>query len=140
MTKNNREIYNILADLHENAQCELNFSTPFELIVAVILSAQCTDKRVNMVTERLFKIASTPEAFVAMPIEELEEHIKSCGFYHNKAKALAETVEGSVSHKWTCSALQMHNGAIIACDEAACDELTVGAYKYFLDIEKKERL
>ncbi len=59
---------------------------------------------------------------------------------HNKAKALAETVEGSVSHKWTCSALQMHNGAIIACDEAACDELTVGAYKYFLDIEKKERL
>ena len=59
---------------------------------------------------------------------------------HNKAKALAETVEGSVSHKWTCSALQMHNGAIIACDEAACDELTVGAYKYFLDIESKERL
>ena len=93
MTKNNREIYNILADLHENAQCELNFSTPFELIVAVILSAQCTDKRVNMVTERLFKIASTPEAFVAMPIEELEEHIKSCGFYHNKAKALKEMSE-----------------------------------------------
>ena len=93
MTKNNREIYNILADLHENAQCELNFSTPFELIVAVILSAQCTDKRVNMVTERLFKIASTPEAFVAIPIEELEEHIKSCGFYHNKAKALKEMSE-----------------------------------------------
>ncbi len=59
---------------------------------------------------------------------------------HNKARALAETVEGSVSHKWTCSALQMHNGAIIACDEAACGELTVDTYKYFLDIEKKERL
>ncbi len=59
---------------------------------------------------------------------------------HNKAKALAKTVEGGVSAKWTCSALQMHNGAIIACDEEACDELTVGAYKYFLDIEKKERL
>lgn len=59
---------------------------------------------------------------------------------HNKATALAKTVEGNVSHKWTCSALQMHNGAIIACDEAACDELTVGAYKYFLDMEKKERL
>ena len=90
MTKNNREIYNILSSLHADAQCELNFSTPFELIVAVILSAQCTDKRVNIVTEKLFKVASTPEAFVSMPIEELEEHIRSCGFYHNKAKALKE--------------------------------------------------
>ncbi len=59
---------------------------------------------------------------------------------HNKARALAATVEGAVSHKWTCSALQHHNAAIIACDEAACDELTVGAYKYFLDIERGERL
>ena len=59
---------------------------------------------------------------------------------HNKARALAATVEGNVSHKWTCSALQMHNGAIIACDEAAGGELTVDTYKYFLDIEKKERL
>ena len=47
---------------------------------------------------------------------------------------------GPISSKWTCSALQMHNGAIIVCDEPACDELTVGAYKYFLDIEKGERL
>ena len=59
---------------------------------------------------------------------------------HNKARALAATVEGNVSHKWTCSALQLHNGAIIACDEAACGELTVDTYKYFLDIERKERL
>ena len=59
---------------------------------------------------------------------------------HNKARALAATVEGAVSQKWTCSALQHHNAAIIACDEAACDELTVGAYKYFLDIERGERL
>ncbi|MDO4476200.1 MAG: glucosamine-6-phosphate deaminase [Lachnospiraceae bacterium] len=59
---------------------------------------------------------------------------------HNKARALAATVEGGVSQKWTCSALQMHNGAIIACDEAACGELMVDTYKYFLDIEKKERL
>ena len=90
MTKNNREIYERLASLHEDAQCELNFSTPFELLVAVILSAQCTDKRINLVTEKLFKIASTPQEFVDMPIEELEEHIRSCGFYHNKAKALKE--------------------------------------------------
>jgi glucosamine-6-phosphate deaminase len=59
---------------------------------------------------------------------------------HNKARALAKTVEGGVSHKWTCSALQLHNGAIIACDEEACGELTVDTYKYFLDIEKDERL
>jgi len=59
---------------------------------------------------------------------------------HNKARALAATVEGAVSQKWTCSALQHHNAAIIACDEAACDELTVGTYKYFLDIERGERL
>ncbi|MBR5173674.1 MAG: endonuclease III [Clostridia bacterium] len=90
MTKNNREIYERLASHHEDAQCELNFSTPFELLVAVILSAQCTDKRVNLVTEKLFKIASTPQEFVDMPIEELEGHIRSCGFYHNKAKALKE--------------------------------------------------
>lgn len=59
---------------------------------------------------------------------------------HNKARALAATVEGAVSSKWTCSALQLHNGAIIVCDEAACGELTVDTYKYFLDIEKGERL
>ena len=59
---------------------------------------------------------------------------------HNKARALAATVEGGVSQMWTCSALQMHNAAIIACDEEACGELKVDTYKYFLDIEKKERL
>ena len=59
---------------------------------------------------------------------------------HNKARALAATVEGGVSHKWTCSALQLHPAAIIACDEPACGELTVDTYKYFLDIERKERL
>ena len=59
---------------------------------------------------------------------------------HNKARALAASVEGGVSQKWTCSALQLHNAAIIACDEEACGELTVDTYKYFLDIERKERL
>ena len=59
---------------------------------------------------------------------------------HNKARALAATVEGGVSQKWTCSALQLHNAAILACDEAACGELTVDTYKYFLDIERSQRL
>ena len=59
---------------------------------------------------------------------------------HNKARALAHTVEGGVSQKWTCSALQMHNNAIIACDEDACGELKVDTYRYFKDVEKAERL
>ena len=59
---------------------------------------------------------------------------------HNKARALAHTVEGGVSQMWTCSALQMHNNAIIACDEAACGELKVDTYRYFKDVEKAERL
>ena len=59
---------------------------------------------------------------------------------HNKARALAHTVEGGVSQMWTCSALQMHNNAIIACDEAACGEIKVDTYRYFKDVESSERL
>ena len=59
---------------------------------------------------------------------------------HNKARALANCVEGGVSSKWTLSALQLHNNAVIACDEAACGELTVDTYKYFLDVYGSERL
>lgn len=86
----NEKIYGLLEQMHGGADCELDFGTPFQLLVAVILSAQCTDKRVNMITDKLFKIASTPEDFAAMPVEELERHIFSCGFYHNKAKAIKE--------------------------------------------------
>ncbi|MBO4388146.1 MAG: glucosamine-6-phosphate deaminase [Spirochaetales bacterium] len=59
---------------------------------------------------------------------------------HAKARALAAVVEGGVSQSWTCSALQMHPKAIIACDDAACDELKVGTYRYFLDIEREARI
>ena len=72
----------------ENPVCELKHQTPFELLVAVILSAQCTDKRVNQVTQELFKTHNKPEDFVNMTQEELEQAIHSCGFYHNKAKAI----------------------------------------------------
>lgn len=58
---------------------------------------------------------------------------------HNKARALQHAVEEPISHIWTISALQMHQHGIIVCDEAACDELRVGTYKYFLDIEKNNR-
>lgn len=93
MTAENREIYELLEKMHSHADCELNFSTPFELLVAVILSAQCTDKRVNAVTEQLFKVASTPEDFVKMPTDELEKRIFSCGFYRNKARSIKEVSE-----------------------------------------------
>ncbi|MPN64526.1 Glucosamine-6-phosphate deaminase [bioreactor metagenome] len=56
---------------------------------------------------------------------------------HNKARALRHAVEEPVNHMWTISALQLHPKAIIACDDAACAELKVGTYKYFLDIEKE---
>ena len=75
-----------LDEMFENPQCELEYYTPYELLVAVILSAQCTDKRVNIVTTQLFKEAHTPEKMIKLSQEELEEKIHSCGFYHNKAK------------------------------------------------------
>lgn len=75
-----------LKAMHPDARCELNFETPFQLLVAVILSAQCTDKRVNIVTDELFKKYSTPADFAALSPEELEPLIHSCGFFRNKAQ------------------------------------------------------
>ena len=79
-------IYDRLDNLFADAKCELNFSNNFELLVAVMLSAQCTDKRVNQVTNELFKKYKTPDDFANANIEILEQEIFSCGFYHNKAK------------------------------------------------------
>ncbi len=81
-------VMNGLDKMIEKPECELHYETPFQLLVAVILSAQCTDKRVNQVTDELFKVAKSPEDFVNMPLGELEKWIHSCGFYHNKAKAI----------------------------------------------------
>ncbi len=75
-----------LDKLFPSPKCELNYKNAYELLVAVILSAQCTDKRVNIVTKELFKQYSTPQNMLALSQEELEEKIHSCGFYHNKAK------------------------------------------------------
>lgn len=80
------EIFQILQDEYPDAHCELNYETDFQLLVAVILSAQCTDRRVNEVTKTLFSVASTPEQFAVMKQAELEKLIYSCGFYRNKAK------------------------------------------------------
>ena len=85
-----KAILTILAQDFPNAKSELNFNSPFELLVAVILSAQCTDKRVNQVTPSLFQMAPTPEALSALPLETIEGLIRSCGFYHSKATYLKE--------------------------------------------------
>ena len=69
----------------------LKFSTPYELLVAVILSAQCTDERVNKVTEKLFKDYNTPQKMATLSVEGLEKYIFSCGLYHSKAKNILKT-------------------------------------------------
>ena len=74
-----------LLQAHPQPECELNFSSPFELLVAVILSAQCTDKRVNEVTKTLFAKYNKPQDFAQIRQEELERLIYSCGFYRSKA-------------------------------------------------------
>lgn len=80
-------------ELYPNPKCALNFSSPYELLVAVILSAQCTDKRVNIVTTTLFKLANTPEKMLALGKDNLKEIIFPCGFYNNKSTAIIETSE-----------------------------------------------
>ena len=82
---NTKEILSGLAALYPDAQPALHFKTPYELLVAVILSAQCTDERVNKVTAVLFAKYDTPENMLTLTQEELEKYIFSCGFYHNKA-------------------------------------------------------
>lgn len=80
-----QEILCELAALYPDARPALKYRSPYELLVAVILSAQCTDERVNKVTEVLFKEYSTPAAMLKLTQDELEKYIYSCGFYRNKA-------------------------------------------------------
>lgn len=89
MNKSNQtQLINKIQEVYEGAECELKFNSPFQLLVAVVLSAQCTDKRVNQVTENLFKKYPEPKDIASLDLEEIEMLIKSCGFYHNKALAL----------------------------------------------------
>lgn len=79
------KILNELAALYPDAKPALEFNSPYELLVAVILSAQCTDERVNKVTKVLFEEHNTPEKMLSLTPPELEKYIFSCGFYRNKA-------------------------------------------------------
>ena len=94
---NVEKILQTLSQNFPNAKSELNFGSPFELLVAVILSAQCTDKRVNQVTPSLFAVANTPSKMANLPLETIESIIKPCGFYHNKAQFLKSASNDIVS-------------------------------------------
>lgn len=79
-------IIKILKVTYPDAKCSLDFTTPFELGIAVMLSAQCTDDRVNKTTPDIFSKYNSPQDFIDMPISTLEELIHPCGFYKTKAK------------------------------------------------------
>ena len=98
MTKRTAEILKRLDETYGTEYiCYLNHETPWQLLIAVILSAQCTDARVNIVTETLFKKYDTLEKFANADLAELEEDIRSTGFYHNKAKNIISCARTGIS-------------------------------------------
>jgi len=98
-----RQLVAILQETYPEAHCALNFTTPLELLIATILSAQCTDARVNSVTPRLFQTYRTAADYVAAAPEELAQAIQSTGFYRQKAQTIQRC----------CAALlQQHHGAV----------------------------
>src|SRR5215475_4818230 len=98
-----RQLLGILQETYPDAHCALNFTTPLELLIATILSAQCTDVRVNLVTPALFQKYRTAVDYVAVDPEELARDIQTTGFYRQKARAIQRC----------CAALvQQHNGAV----------------------------
>lgn len=88
-----KEIFERLLALIDNPKSELNYSNEFELLIAVMLSAQCTDKRVNQVTKVLFEKYHTPRDIARLSNEELEEYIKSCNYYRTKADNIIKTCQ-----------------------------------------------
>lgn len=86
LQKRCKNVIKELKKIYGEPETMLNYTTPFELMIAVVLSAQCTDKRVNIVTEKMFKLYNTPKEYAEIDIEELEDLVKTTGFYKNKAK------------------------------------------------------
>jgi endonuclease-3 len=103
------EIFRRLRDANPEPKSELEYRTPFELLVAVILSAQATDKSVNLATRELYKHANTPAQILALKVEGLEQYIKSIGLYRAKAKNVIETCR---------MLLQLHGGEVPRTREA----------------------
>lgn len=101
-----RHILDTIAGMYPDAHCELHHSNPFELTIAVLLSAQCTDETVNKVTADLFRKYSKPEDYIAVPLDELEQDIRRIGLFRNKAKniqslcrLLLEKYDGEIPRK-----------------------------------------
>ncbi|MBU8907289.1 endonuclease III [Desertibacillus haloalkaliphilus] len=101
-------VLDTIADMYPDAECELAHRNPFELLIAVVLSAQCTDALVNKVTPALFEKYKTPEDYLAVPLEELEQDIRSIGLYRSKAKNIK---------KLSQSLLDEHHGEVPATRE-----------------------
>ncbi len=97
MKNNINQIIDFFNTEFPEAKCELNYSTPYQLLVAVILSAQCTDKRVNEVTSTLFKLAPTPDKMLQLGEQRLKQVIHSCGFYNHKAKSIIEATTSIIN-------------------------------------------
>ncbi len=91
-------ILSILEETYKGMDTALNYTTPFELLVAVILSAQCTDERVNKITARIFPRYNSPQKMGSLTLAEMEELIRDCGLYHAKAKNLLATCQRLVEH------------------------------------------
>lgn len=92
------EIISKLREIIKEPVCELNFRNNYELLIAVILSAQCTDKRVNLVTKDLFSAYDSPYKLANANLQEVEKIIMPCGFYHNKAKNIIAAAKGLVEY------------------------------------------
>lgn len=104
MNKQKRiEILTRLRDQNPHPTTELNFSSPFELLIAVILSAQATDKGVNKATDKLFPVANTPQAIYNLGVEGLKEYIKTIGLFNSKAENIIKTCK---------DLLDKHNGEV----------------------------
>ena len=99
MNKQKRiEIFTRLREANPNPTTELNYSSPFELLIAVILSAQATDVGVNKATDKLFPVANTPEAILALGVDGLKEYIKTIGLFNSKAENVIKTCQLLVDH------------------------------------------
>ena len=93
-----RRTHELLAEEYPEAVCELDHENPFQLLVATILSAQCTDKRVNMVTPDLFAAYPTPKDLADAPLAHVEELVRSTGFYANNARNIVGMAQDLVNH------------------------------------------
>jgi endonuclease III len=92
-----KKVFERLIAEYPDAKCSLDHKTPLQLLVATILSAQCTDARVNMVTPALFKRFKKPQDYVEAPVSEVEDYIKTCGFYRNKAKNIVAACQAMLA-------------------------------------------